>query len=121
MLSPQQLKKILEKSDIMPGKEFDKFAKEAEKLGKNLESYLIEKKIITLKALYESAANYFKVPFINLKDQIIRKDVLLNVPEPIAATQQIIAFGADNQEIKIACLNPENIEIFEFIRKKTNL
>jgi len=121
MLSNQQLKKILEKSDIIPAQEFEKFCKEAEKSGKNLENYLIEKKITTSTSLYENAANYFKVPFINLKDQIIRKDVLFNIPEPIASTHQIIAFSADDKEIKIATLDPENIEIIEFIKKKTNL
>lgn len=121
MLSNQQLKKILEKSDIMPPQEFEKFSAEAEKYGKTLENYLIEKKITTSSTLYEDAAKYFKVPFINLKDQIIRKDVLFSIPEPIASTHQIIAFAADDKEIKIATLDPENIEIFEFIRKKTNL
>ena len=121
MLSNQQLKKITEQSDIMPAEEFEKFSKEAEKAGKTLENYLIEKKITTSNSLYENAANYFKVPFINLKDQVIRKDVLFNIPEPIATTHQIITFAADDKEIKIATLDPENIEIFEFIRKKTNL
>ncbi|MFH0956181.1 MAG: hypothetical protein V1801_03175, partial [Candidatus Falkowbacteria bacterium] len=64
MLSNQQLKKILEKLDIMPTQEFEKFSKEAEKSGKTLENYLIEKKIITSNSLYENAASYFKVPFI---------------------------------------------------------
>lgn len=121
MLSNQQLKKILEKADIIPPQEFEKFSKEAEKYGKKLENYLVEKKIVTSNALYESAANYFEVPFVNLKDQIIRKDILLNIPEPIASTHQIIAFAATGKEIKIACLDPENLEIFEFIKKKTNL
>jgi len=121
MLSDQQLKKILEKSDIIPAQEFEKFSKEAEKSGKALENYLIEKKIITSNSLYENAASYFKVPFINLKDQVIRKDILFNIPEPIASTHQVIAFAVDDKEIKIAALDPENIEIFEFIRKKTNL
>jgi len=121
MLSSQQLKKILEKSDIMPPQEFEKFSKEAERFGKTLENYLIEKKIVTSSSLYENAASYFKVPFINLKDQIIRKDVLFNIPEPIASTHQVVAFAADEKVIKIATLDPENMEIFEFIRKKTNL
>ncbi|MBI2459805.1 MAG: type II/IV secretion system protein [Parcubacteria group bacterium] len=121
MLSNQQLKKILEKSDIMPAAEFEKFSQEAAKYGKTAENYLIEKKITSQSSLYENAAGYFKVPFIDLKDQIIRKDVLFNVPEPIASTHQLISFAADDKEIKIAALDPENMEIFEFIRKKTNL
>lgn len=121
MLSNQQLKKILEKSDIIPVKEFDKFLKEAEKSGEPLENYLIEKKITTANSLYEAAAGYFKTPFINLKDQSARKDILLSIPEPIASTHKVIAFDADDKEIKIAALNPEDIEIFEFINKKTGL
>src|SRR3989338_10088458 len=102
MLSKDQLKKILKQADIMPNEEFDKLLSEAGKNGKELESYLIEKKIISANSLYECAAKYFKVPLIDLKNQIIRKDILLNIPESIAATQKIIAFWADGQEIKIA-------------------
>lgn len=105
----------------MPDAEFDKFSKEAENDNKKVENYLIEKKIITLSSLYENAATYFNVPFVSLKDQIIRKDILLNIPEPIASTHRLIAFSSDEKEIKIATLDPENLEIFEFIRKKTGL
>jgi len=121
MLTNHQIKSVLEKAEIMPVKEFEKLAEEAKNSGKRIENYLIEKKIISSVALYENAANYFKVPFINLKDQIIRKDILMSIPEPIASTHQLIAFAQDNKEIKIATLDPENLEIFEFIRKKTNL
>jgi type IV pilus assembly protein PilB len=121
MLSNEQLEKILKQADIMPPAEFRILLKEAGKCGRTLEEYLAEKKIITIASLYENAANYFKVPFIDLKNQIVRKDILLNIPEPIASTQQIIAFAADDKEIKIACLDPENLEIFEFIKKKTGL
>ena len=121
MFNDKLLKKILEKADILKGEEFDKFAKEAASLGKKLENYLIEKKIITPTILYENAANYFKVPFINLKNVNIRKDILFTIPEPIASTHNIIAFDGNNKELKIATLDPENLEIFEFIRKKTGL
>jgi len=121
MFTDKQIKKILDKTEILPAKEFEKVAKEANNTGKKVEDYLIEKKIITPVSLYENAAKYFKVPFVNLKDQVIRKDILMSIPEPIASTYKLIAFASDNQEIKIASLNPENLEIFEFIKKKTKL
>ncbi|OGF23893.1 hypothetical protein A3H09_03790 [Candidatus Falkowbacteria bacterium RIFCSPLOWO2_12_FULL_45_13] len=121
MLSNEQLEKILKQADIMPAEEFSKFLKEAGKSGRKIENYLIEKKIVTASALYESAAKYFKVPFIDLKNQVIRKDILMNIPEPIASAQQIVAFAVEGKKIKIACLDPENMEIFEFIKKKTEL
>ena len=44
MFSNQQLKKILVKADILVNEDFDKYAKEAKALGKNIEHYLNEKK-----------------------------------------------------------------------------
>jgi len=121
MFTNKQLKQILIKSEIITAEEFDKHIKEAKEKGKKLENFLMEKKIISPLILYENAASYYKVPFIDLKNQTIRKDVLFTIPEPIATTHNIISFGANEKEIKIAALNPEDIEIFEFIKKKTGL
>lgn len=121
MLNKKQIKEILEKTEILPGEEFDKMNEEAKKVGKSIENYLIEKKIITMDSLYESAAQYFKLPFINLKGQTIRKDILFMIPEPIASTHNLIAFDGNDKEIKIATTDPKDIEIFEFIKKKTGL
>ena len=121
MFSKNQLKKILTKSNVLSEQNFEKYSKEAKKLRKKLENYLIEKKIISSLVLYENAANFYKIPFIDLKNQTIRKDVLFIIPEPIAVTHRIIAFDTNDKEIKIATNNPEDIEIFEFIKKKTGL
>jgi len=121
MLTAEQIKNILSQAKILPVKEFEKLDQKAQGYNKKVENYLIEKKIITPLALYENAAKYFNVPFINLKDQIIRKDILLSIPEPIATTHKLIAFTSNDKEIKIATLDPENLEIFEFIKKKTGL
>ena len=121
MFTKEQVKSILDKSNILSAKNFDEMNKEAESNQKDIESYLIEKKIITQQALYEEAAKYFNVPFVNLKEKTIRKDILLSVPEPIAMAHSIIAFDADNKEMQIAALDPGDLEIFEFLKKKTGL
>lgn len=121
MLSDEQIKQILIKAEIVPVAEFDKLAADAKLANKKITDYLIEKRILSNSILYESIASFFNVPFINLENQIIRKDILMSIPEPIATTHQLIAFASDDKTIKIATLNPENLEIFEFIKKKTNL
>lgn len=121
MFSNQQLKKILTKTELISEEDFNKYAQDAESSGKNLENYLLDKKIISSVVLYENAAAFYKLQFIDLKNQTIRKDILFTIPEPIAAIHNIIAFDANDKEIKIACLDPKDLEIFEFIRKKTNL
>ena len=121
MLNNEQLKEILNKFEVVPESEFDKYLAEAKKERKNVVNYLIEKKLISPTILYESIANFFKIPFIDLKNQTIRKDVLFVIPEPIASSHNIIAFDADTKELKIAVSDPEDLEIFEFLRKKTGL
>ncbi|MDA3840167.1 MAG: GspE/PulE family protein [Patescibacteria group bacterium] len=121
MLSNEQLKEILNKFEVVPESEFDKYLAEAKNVRKNVVNYLIEKKIISPTVLYESIANFFKIPFIDLKNQTIRKDVLFVIPESIASSHNIIAFDSDTKELKIAVTDPEDLEIFEFLRKKTSL
>lgn len=121
MFSTKKLKKIIIETEILTEEEFNKFAQEAQAEKKNLENYLSEKKIINSLVLYENAANFYKIKFIDLKKETIRKDVLFTISEPIATTHQLIAFDADNKEIKLATCRPDDIEIFEFIKKKTGL
>lgn len=121
MFSDRQLKAILEKAEIISGEEFDKLTNEAKSLGKKTEHLLAEKKIASTEILYENAANYYQIPFIKLKNQTIRKDVLFFIPENIASLHQVVSFDADDKKLKIAITNPEKIEILEFIKKKTGL
>jgi type IV pilus assembly protein PilB len=119
MLNEQQLKSILLDNKILSEEDFKKIAQEAKENGKNLEIYLEEKRIIEEKGLYEKAANFFNVPFVNLKDITIKKEALFSIPEPIAIAHSIIAFDLVEKNLSLAVLDPEDLEIFEFIRKKT--
>jgi len=121
MFTKKQLEKILTKTEILSKEQFSKYVEEAKAKGKKLENYLSEKKVVSPMVLYENAASFYKLPFIDLKNQTIRKDVLFTVPEPIATTHSIISFDATDKEIKLAVLDPEDIEIIEFIKKKTGL
>lgn len=121
MLSEKQLKKILLKTKALGKKELDLNLAEAGKRNQNLEQFLISQKIMNQEQIYNSAAQYFDLPFISLKNESIRKDILFLIPEPIAATHKIIAFDKTDTELKLAALNPEDLQIFEFLAKKTGL
>jgi len=121
MLSKKQFKEILISAEIISEADFDKYNKESESVRKEIISFLVEKEIITNTTLYQAVANFYKVPFINLKNQTIRKDVLLTIPETISTAHRIIAFDSDTKKIKLAVNDPEDLEIFSFIRKKTGL
>ncbi|MEI8361052.1 MAG: GspE/PulE family protein [bacterium] len=121
MLNKEQIQDVLIDAGVITLPAFDLLIKESQENQKNIENLIIEKKIISQHALYEAAAKFFGVPFIDLKDQAIRKDILLSIPESIASTHGLVAFAGDNKEIKIATTDPEDLETFEFIKKKTGL
>ncbi|MBU1164068.1 Flp pilus assembly complex ATPase component TadA [Patescibacteria group bacterium] len=121
MLTPKQLKSILVEEGVLSEKELELNLKEAEKEGVSLEEYLEAKKLVSQHDIYNAAAKHYKVAFIELKNLTIRKDILLLIPEPIAQTHKIIAFEKNNNKLKIAALDPQDLEIFEFLRKKTGL
>ncbi len=121
MFSEKQLKDILIKTKTFSEKEVDFHLNEAKKRNLNFQDYLIGQKITNEEQIYQNAASFFNAPFINLANEPIRKDVLFLIPEPIAATHKIIAFDKNNTEVKVAALDPQDLEIFEFLRKKTGL
>jgi len=122
MLEEKAIKKILEEEKLVKKPEdFKKLVKAAQDNQKSLEDLLFEQKIITEEVLYEKYAQSQGLPFINLKDLTIRQDILELIPEPIALNHELIAFDTDKETIKIATLEPGDLQTQEFIKKKTNL
>jgi type IV pilus assembly protein PilB len=121
MLNEPQLKKILVAGKMISEEDFDKLSREAEENDKVVEDLLAEKKIISSEDLCRKIGEYYGAPFINLKNQTIAKETLLIVPEPIAVAHQLIAYEKTDKVLKVAVLDPEDLEIFDFLKKKTGL
>ncbi|MFW5888660.1 MAG: GspE/PulE family protein [Patescibacteria group bacterium] len=117
----KHIKLILKDSGILTEEKFEEYARQAKKENKNIINHLIEKKIISSSLFYKMAADYFKLPFVELKGKNISRDTLLTIPETTATAHKVIAYGKNEKEIKLATTEPANLEIFEFIRKKTGL
>jgi len=121
MLSIEILKKIIEKEKIISRDKITEAEKEI--AGKNitLEEYFLSKGIIEEDSFYKKVASYLKVPFVDLKKQIIPQNVLTLISEPIAQTYKIISFKRGDGILEIATLDIQNLQIFEFIQRKTDL
>ncbi len=121
MLDSKKIKSILIKSKIISEKEYKEYKKKTREKNIDLLKFLISEKITSEQTVYEAIAKNLRLPFIDLKNETIRKDILNFIPEPIAVSHQIIAFDKDEKKIKIATLDPEDLQTFDFIKKKTNL
>lgn len=117
----KQLKGLIKEARLLPDEDLERLIKEAKKQKKELLSQILDEQAIAEETLYEAWAKSLNLPYINLKDLTIRKDVLNLIPEPIASTHQIIAFEKNENELKVATIDPEDLQTFEFIRRKVDL
>ncbi len=83
----------------------------------SLEEYLVKNKVVSEEVLYQLMAKHLSLPFIDLRNSSIRKDILLAIPEPIAQAHQIIAFDKDDTRVKVATTDPDDLQTFEFLEK----
>lgn len=117
-LDVKKLKVKLSEDDILSLKEFNKLEKEAQKKKKSIENILLERNIVNEDYLAQEISRQTKTPYIDLSKQVIRKDLLFQIPEQIARKNEIIVFGEEDNNLKVAMSNPEDLQILEFIKKK---
>lgn len=121
MFNVDILKKIIKDKNFLDDKGLREALKIAEKARLPLESYLTGKNIIDETALYQAIADHFKLPFIDLKNREIKKEVISLIPSPLAVARQVVIFAKEGKELKVAVLDPLDLQTAEFIKRKTGL
>ncbi len=94
---------------------------EAEKKEKKMGDLLLKRKLISKKELNKLYAYIMGTPFVDLSKESIPPDILQIIPEPIAKKYKIVAFDKTASSLKVAMLNPEDLQTIDFIKKKTGL
>lgn len=120
-VDPQQLKLFLLDSELIKEDDFEFSLKKSREENRKLEDVLISENLIKEEELIRLKAYILGIPFINLANEIVSKEVLEIIPEAIAKTYNIIAFKKKGKSLEVAMLDPENLQAIDFIRKKTGL
>jgi type IV pilus assembly protein PilB len=113
------LREILILPNIVSEREFNLLKKEAREKNCSLEDLLIEKRIILEEELGQLIADKINFPFINLRRLKLDPKVLEIVPEIVAEKKKIIIFERSKEGLKAAMADPEDLEIREFLERKT--
>ena len=116
----QQLKDFLLDSNVVSQEKLEECLKKAEKEKKILGDILLAEKLINENDLRKVYAYILGIPYVDLSKETISSDILQIVPEPIAKKYNIIAFEKSGNNLKVAMLNPEDLQTIDFIRKKTS-
>jgi type IV pilus assembly protein PilB len=86
--------------------------------GEPLLQTVLKRKIITEPALLKMYADSIDVPYVELKDVKIPRDILIKIPERIARKYQAVLFGKDGTTLQLAMADPEDFQAADFIAKQ---
>lgn len=86
--------------------------------GESLQTIVVKKKLMTEKELTKLYAQSINVPFIELDDIKIPRDLLLKIPERIARKYQVVLFGIEEDQLQLAMADPEDFQAADFITKQ---
>ncbi|MDP2663901.1 MAG: ATPase, T2SS/T4P/T4SS family [bacterium] len=117
----QQLKAFLLDAKLVTEAQFGKAEKTAAEKKQKVGHILISQGLISEEDLIKMEAYILGIPFVSLEKEKIPEEVLKIVPEPIARSNNIVAFRKKGQELEVAMLDPEDLRTIEFIKKTANL
>jgi len=120
-VDPQQLKAFLLDSGLVNEEQFDLALKKAEVSHQKVGDVLISQGLISQEELIKLEAYILGIPFVDLEKEEVDPKVLKIIPEPIARSNNIVAFRQKGQELEVAMLDPEDLRTIEFIKKTTPL
>jgi type IV pilus assembly protein PilB len=108
-VEPQQLKAFMMDAGLISSEKFDECLKKAKAKGVKVEDILISEGIISENDLRKLEAYILGVPFVDLEKEIVDPEVLKIIPEPVARTNNIVAFRKKGNNVEVAMLDPEDL------------
>jgi type IV pilus assembly protein PilB len=82
----------------------------------SIEKSLIKNKLIDEEELIKIRARELKIPYVDLREEFIPIKVLEKIPEEAAEHYKIISFFSDDEKIKVAFVDPEDVKASEALR-----
>ncbi len=122
MLPDKLTKKIIKKYKLgITSDDVKLYEEQAKTESIALSEFLVKKELIDEEKLYKKTSEFLNIPFVDLKNKEIPKDILSLIPSPLAGTHQVIAFEKNEDILKLAMTDPTDMQTVEFLRRKTGL
>lgn len=94
--------------------------KEMDKTGKKEEEIILDKKIVSEKALFELKSKITRIPFAEIKAEDVPPEVLEIIPEEAGVNYKMSAFARGENFVQIGMVYPEDISAQNALRFLAN-
>ena len=120
-IEPGRLKAFLLDAGLVAKDRFESALKRAEKTNQDVGDVLVSEGLLNKEELIKLQAYILGIPFVDLKKEIVPREILSIIPEPIAKKHNIVPFKKNGKDLEVAMLDPEDLRTIEFIKKKADL
>ncbi len=120
-LDDQALLQILKDLQYISEAKLSKIQETAKAEGLSLYDALVNHDILADSELGKVIAYHYQLPFIDMATVTIPDALLHLIPESVAKQKHAIAFEIENDEVRIATLEPEQTDLFEMVAKKAGV
>ena len=119
IVTDEQIKALILKNGLTTPQIIEELEVFAKNSSVSLIDALIEKDVISDENLGILIADFLHIPFTILSKLTIPEEIFRIVPEKIARKHKVIPFEKTAEGIKVATVDPTNIEVLQGISKKT--
>src|SRR5680860_298189 len=115
----KKLKIFLSDLGLVPKKDLEDAFRESVEKGTRFEDVLMKRKYIPAEEMDKLRAYVLGIPFVDLTDLEIDPEVLEIISEPVSRQYNAIAFDKKGSQLRIAMLDPDDLQFIDFVNKKT--
>ncbi len=112
---------ILFKEGLLSADQLSAVKLESINTGESADKILIQHNLVPIEKITQIKAQLLNVPFIKLEGKAIAADILNLIPEPAARRYKIIPFEKNGEELFVAMEDPLDIQIIQFIEKRSGM
>ncbi len=119
--TPLNIEDVLLEQGVLKPDQVSAIKLESINTGQLAEQIITEHNFAAPEQIAQGRAQLIGVPFVSLEGKAISPEVLNLIPEPVASRYKLIAFDRDNEGVSVAMSDPLDLQVVQFIEKKTNL
>lgn len=120
-LNQNTIEDILFKQGLITPDQLSALRLESINSGEPVDKLLIQHNVVPIDQITQAKAQILNVPYIKLEGKAISAEVLNLIPEAAARRYQIIPFDKKEDELMVAMADPLDIQIIQFIEKRSGM
>lgn len=122
MLQTDQKKfeEVLVRLKLLDKDQLDRVKIESVRSGAALDDTILKQKILPNEDIIKAKAIASGVPYVDLSSIKVDQNILKNLSKEMAKKYKAVPFGFSGNMLNVAMLNPNNIQVIEFIERRSS-